>query len=121
MARSVFVYRPNHPAANERGFVDVRELEPEPERALDAPIMVDRWYEGARMLDGTDVGSRQKHRQYLKDRGLTTMDDFTNEWAKAEKERQNIRAGIMPDSKERRNEIGRILYEVEKKNARRRR
>lgn len=100
---------------------------PQSERALDAPVMVDRFYEGVTIdtVDEkgkptkVDVGSRKRHRDFLKSRGLTTADDFTETWKKAEQERARMREGIFPDAKERREEIGRIAYEVEKKNARR--
>jgi hypothetical protein len=87
----------------------------EPAQALSAPIMSGRFYENAKTVEGHDIGSRRKHREYMKERGLTTADDFTETWAKAERERENMRKGVFPDAKERRNEIGRILYEVEKK------
>jgi hypothetical protein len=57
----------------------------------------------------------------MKRNGLTTTDDFTETWAKAEKERENMRQGIFPDDRERRNEIGRIAYEVEKRERAKRR
>lgn len=97
-------------------------------RALDAPIMVDRFYEGARIpvfengaVKVVDVGSRQRHREFLRQRGLTTTDDFDKpggEWERAEKEREARQRGEFPDRKERREELGRIAYEVEKKHAR---
>lgn len=31
--------------------------------------------------------SRSTHRQFMRDNGLSTMDDYKNEWAKAAKER----------------------------------
>ena len=48
-----------------------------PAQACDAPIMVDRFYEGTAASDGTDIGSRRKHRQYMRDRGLAPADDFS--------------------------------------------
>lgn len=53
----------------------------------------DRHYDGMRAPDGTDISTRTKHRQYMKDRGLTTADDFKGEWARAAKEREKIRTG----------------------------
>lgn len=80
-----------------------------PERAVSAPIMVDRFYEGVRATDGTDIGSRRKHRAYMKDRGLAPADDFSPSWyAKQHKDReQAVR-------KERREVIARKLYEIDK-------
>lgn len=51
-----------------------------PERALDAPVMVDRFYEGVRATDGADIGSRKKHREYMRRNGLAPADDFSPGW-----------------------------------------
>lgn len=65
-----------------------------------------------------DIGSRRKHREHMRQNGLTTVDDFKDTWAKAEKERADRQAGKFPDARERREEIGRIAYEVEKRGRR---
>lgn len=57
----------------------------------------DRHYEGLRAPDGTDIGSRTKHREYMKRHGLTTADDFKSDWKKAAKEREAIRKGTFTD------------------------
>ena len=48
----------------------------------------DRSYEGMQAPDGTDISSRTKHREYMKAKGLTTMDDFQDSWAKAKESRE---------------------------------
>jgi hypothetical protein len=48
-----------------------------PSEALSAPIMTDRFYEGVRTVDGVDIGSRRKRRDYMKARGLADGDDFS--------------------------------------------
>lgn len=48
----------------------------------------DRHYEGLVAPDGTDIGSRTKHREYMRRHGLTTADDFKGVWQSAEKERK---------------------------------
>src|SRR5512145_1143689 len=48
-----------------------------PGHAVSAPIMVDRFYEGSRATDGTDIGSRRKHRAYMKAHGLAPADDYS--------------------------------------------
>lgn len=85
-----------------------------PERAVDAPIMVDRFYEGQVTPDGVDIGSRRKHRQYMRDNGLTTSDDFTETWKKAAAVRERSRTEGAPDSA-RREQVGRAMYELEKR------
>ena len=92
------------------GLVPADEYVP-PEHKVE--IMVDRFYEGVKATDGTDIGSRRKHRAYMKERGLTTADDYTNEWAKAQEKRAEIAQGKMP-SKTRREVIARRLYELDK-------
>jgi putative FmdB family regulatory protein len=53
----------------------------------------DRHYDGLRATDGSPIDSRTKHRQYMKDRGLTMASDFTETWKSAAKEREVIRSG----------------------------
>jgi hypothetical protein len=91
------------------GLVPADEYVP-PARALDAPIMVDRFYEGAKATDGTDIGSRRKHRAYMKEHGLTTADDFGSEWKKAQARREAIKNGEMP-SKTRREVLERVWHD----------
>lgn len=59
----------------------------------DGSLWGDRHYEGMRATDGADIGSRTKHREYMKAKGLTTIDDYKDTWAKAEKERAEFRSG----------------------------
>jgi len=76
-------------------------------RALDAPVMVDRFYENTKSpIDGTDIGSRRKHREHMKRHGVTTADDFGREWQRAEKDRELIRNGGF-DAKGRREDVRR--------------
>ena len=48
----------------------------------------DRSYDGLRATDGADISSRTKHREYMKVNGLTTVDDFSSQWARQQKQRQ---------------------------------
>jgi hypothetical protein len=110
-----YVYRPGHPKASPNGFVDVDDLgwEPQPSEAKNAPIMAGRFYENTAATDGTDVGSRRKHREYMRKHGLTTADDYTNYWKQAEKEREK---NFSPewDQKARREDVARAWYERNK-------
>jgi hypothetical protein len=71
-----------------------------PSRALDAPIVTDRWYEGARTLDGDDIGSRRKREEYMRSRGYTDGNDVTPAYyerqraEKAREEKQVRRAAV---------------------------
>jgi hypothetical protein len=112
-----YIYRPNHPKASANGFVSEMDLGSyeQPKLATNATVMVGRFYENTKAPDGTDIGSRKRHRQYMKERGLTTADDFAQSWANAEKERLRVRQeGRMPQSKERREALERAVYKIAK-------
>jgi hypothetical protein len=57
----------------------------------DRSLWNDTHYDGARTTDGKDIGSRKKHRMYMRDNNLTTSDDYKNEWKSAEKARDIYR------------------------------
>jgi hypothetical protein len=108
-----FFHRPGHPKANERGIVSEEDLGSwdEEHMALHAPIVMDRHYENMAATDGTDIGSRRKHREYMKRHNLAIADDFKETWAKAAKEREKVYTGEH-DRKGRREDIERAWYEV---------
>ena len=54
--------------------------------STDGVLWNDRSYEGLKATDGTDISSRTKHREYMRRHGLTTADDYTETWKRAEKE-----------------------------------
>ena len=117
MPRSRYVYRPGHPLANERGFVDAALLT---DVAAPAALMVfgEAHYDGMRATDGTPIDTRKKHREYMKANNLTTADDFKESWPKAVAELEQRRAGVVPKDPERREIIGRATYESEKRGRR---
>ncbi len=56
-------------------------------------IMVDRFMEGDRAQDGTDIGSRAKRRAYMQANGLADTSDFNEHWRKAQEAmRPEVRA-----------------------------
>lgn len=59
----------------------------------------DRHYDGLRAPDGSDISTRSKHRQYMREKGVTMATDYVETWNKAAKERQQIRAGADPTLK----------------------
>jgi hypothetical protein len=109
-----------------RRVVRAEEYAPPAEEALNAPICAGSFYENtaattcdeqSRVLK-VDIGTRQRHREFMRQRGLTTADDYTKTWEQAAKERkQFFQDG--GDRKERKEQIGRIAYELRSKNARR--
>lgn len=68
-------------------LIEVTDDYSAPARA-DSALWGDRSYEGMVAPDGTDISSRTKHREYMKAKGLTTMDDFKDSWAKAKESRE---------------------------------
>ena len=82
-------------------------------KALHAPILMDRFYENVAATDGTDIGSRRRHREYMKAHNLTTADDFKGVWAKQAERREAVKQGKLPDPN-RREAIARALYQMDK-------
>jgi hypothetical protein len=106
--------------------VRAEDYAPPAEEAVNAPIMAGRFYENtaattcdeqSRVLK-VDIGTRQRHREFMRQRGLTTADDYTKTWEQAAKERKQFFTDG-GDRKERKEQIGRIAYELRSKNARR--
>lgn len=73
------------------------------------PVFTDRYMEGTRATDGTDISSRGKRRAYMQAHGLADADDFKGTWAKAAKEREAFYTGNY-DRAGRREDIARALY-----------
>lgn len=91
--RSISDYVRNPPvfaccAATMQRYIDVP-----PAMALHNAIVSERHYDGLRAQDGTPIDTRAKHRQYMKERNLTTIDDFSSTWKKAAEERAQRMAG----------------------------
>jgi 2-polyprenyl-6-methoxyphenol hydroxylase-like FAD-dependent oxidoreductase len=64
------------------------EVVKEPPSSKSTKYISDSHYDGLRATDGTDIGSRTKHREYMKKHGLTTADDYSSSWAKAKEARE---------------------------------
>jgi hypothetical protein len=77
------------------------------------PVVGDSHYDGLRATDGTDVSSRTKHRNYMKANGLALASDYTETWAQAERERT-----APSRDPERREQLGRALYEQQNRSRR---
>jgi len=73
----------------------------QPEQQAKHYVVGDRHYDGLRSpIDGADISTRAKHRRYMKENNLSTMDDWKDEWSNAEKKRNNIQKGIDPARRE---------------------
>jgi len=84
----------------------------EPDRH-DGLLYNDRIYDGLRADDGTDISTRTKHRDYMRQNGLTTMDDFKGEWATAEKRREEYYTGKRGSVSK--DDIARAIHQLESK------
>lgn len=72
-------------------------------------IVSDAFMEGTRSpLDGTDIGSRTKRREYMKLRGLSDAADYKGTWEQAAKHRAAIQTGAV-DRNERREQVARSM------------
>lgn len=80
-------------------LVDKATLAERPIAADSGALWGDRGYDGQRAPDGTDISTRTKHREYMRSRGITTIDDYTNEFKQAEKKRASAMAGVDPTRK----------------------
>lgn len=76
----------------------------------------DRHYDGMRTIDGVDISSRSKHREYMKRTGLTSTSDYTETWKKQAEERAKFQRGEFVD-KELRTEIAKEVYTTINKGA----
>lgn len=110
MTRRRYVYRVNP----ETGTVESHEVGTDYEAPQRQPVYTDRYMEGVRATDGTDIGSRQKRAAWMKRNDLVDVDDCKGMWAKAEKERAEIARG-RHDTSARREEVQRAIYRLSHK------
>lgn len=107
-----WVYRPGHPKASTHGFVAVEELGDwrPPAEAKNAPILAGRFYEGARSpIDGADIGTRARHRRYMKEQGLAMYSDYGPDWG------DRVRAERARNSRKHLREVlERKMYQIDK-------
>lgn len=79
----------------------------------DGILWGDRNYEGLRASDGADISSRTKHREYMKQHGLATQDDFKEIFAKRARERAEYyttgKGGAV-----RREDVARVIDQLDK-------
>jgi hypothetical protein len=86
-----------------------RYFEVVPGLALHNALANDRHYDGLRATDGTDISSRAKHQAYMKANNLTTADDYSDTWRKAQQARQSTLAG---DDQTRAHDIARAISQL---------
>ena len=69
-------------------------------------------------VDGVFISDRHDYKRYLKATGTVPASEYKGEWAAAEKERVRAAEG-KHDTRERREQVGRAIYQLEKKKGRR--
>ena len=67
-----------------------------PAMAVANALASERHYDGLRATDGTPIDTRAKHRAYMREHGLTTVDDYTQTWAREAEARAARIAGDDP-------------------------
>lgn len=108
MARKSFVQDP-----------DTGELVPKdeyiPRHALNPHHLVlgDRHYDGLQATDGVDISTRIKHREYMKQRGLTTVDDYSGEFTRQTEQRARYRQGQPGTGAVRKEDLARAIHQLE--------
>lgn len=89
-------------------YVSKRELNPH------HLIIGDSHYDGLRATDGTDISTRAKHREYMKQHGLATMDDFGGQWKdEAKKRAEYFQTG--KGGATRKEDVARAITELERR------
>ena len=97
-------------------FIEVSEdYDPPPRGVADSVLWNDRAYQDLQSTDGVAINSRSKHREYMAQRGLTTADDFKNEWAKAAERRADYFQGKSGSGAVSRDDIGRAIHQLEER------
>ena len=108
MARRRFVWSPADDC-----MVEVSADYEQPGRNV--PIIGDTHYDGLRATDGTPIDTKSKHREYMKRNGLTTVDDFKDTWANAERKRDAYRTGQSGAGAVNKHDIARVIAALENK------
>ena len=75
--RGTFYYRPGHPKANHYGMVEEHDLEAIPQEPGRTMVLTDLYMDGQATVEGIDIGSRRKRREYMKRTGSLDASDFS--------------------------------------------
>lgn len=107
MTRRTYAYRKNPETGQVESYEVGADYVPAEARP---PVYTDRYMEGVRATDGTDIGSRAKRAEYMRRHNLADADDFKGTWARAATEREAFYSG-KHDTQARREAIARALHE----------
>ena len=102
---------------------DLIEVSPDyelpPRSVTDAALWNDRSYAGLASTDGVAIDSRSKHRAYMRERGLTTADDFSDEWRRAADKRADFFQGKPGTGSVGRDDVARAIHQLEEQSRKR--
>ena len=92
MARSTFVFHPDHPRASPFGMVaieDAGDFRPEGEGHV--AVVGDMHHDQVTSpIDGTLIDSKKKRREHMKQHGIADYDDFQGARARFQKQREDL-------------------------------
>jgi hypothetical protein len=74
-------------------------------------LMTGTFYDGTVATDGTDLGSRRKHQEYMRVHDLAMASDFAHHWQKSAAEREALYKGEH-DVRPIREAVERAFYET---------
>ena len=86
-----------------------------PDTGRSVVVVGDRHYDGLRASDGTDISTRAKHREYMRRNGLTTIDDYKNEWSEAARRRAAHYTDGSGDRPARLEDVARAVHEINRR------
>lgn len=82
-------------------------------RVIEPPmIQREKTWANLTTVDGEDISSRTKHREYMKRNNLVPFDDYKEHWEKARIEREKHFTDGSDDKKRRREDVERATYKV---------
>jgi hypothetical protein len=92
--------------------VDVSDDAPAPSGGVH--LWTDAQFDGLKATDGTDISSRTKYNAYMKATGVTRMEDFSADWARAQKVRDEYRTTGKGGAVTR-EDVGRAIHQLEQR------
>lgn len=71
-------------------------------------------YGNTQATDGTDLSSRKKHREYMKQNGLAMVSDFKEHWQTKKKERENFHGPNGTNTKRIKESVAQAFHKLRK-------
>ena len=84
----------------------------EPPHDARAPLFTDRYLEGERAPDGTDISTRRRRDEYMKREGLAMASDYRNHLREAKERRAEFFRGNTGQTKQITETVGRLAHQL---------